>query len=186
MSLKKFDYYLVSLHREENIESENNFRKLIKILNIICKKYNKKVIFSTHPRTEKRIKETQIKLDPLIKLLKPLSFSNYNNLQINAKAVLSDSGTISEESSILNFPSLNLRENHERPEAMEEASVIMTGLEEDKVIQGLEIIHKQKEVKIREHNLVKDYSVKNVSSKIVRLIISYTDYVNNYVWRDIN
>ena len=160
--------------------------KLIDILNCICEKYNRKVIFSTHPRTKNRIKETKITLNPLIKLLKPLSFSNYNNLQVNAKAVLSDSGTISEESSILNFPSLNLRENHERPEAMEETSVIMTGLEKDRVLQALEIIDKQKRGEIRDYNLVKDYSVENVSSKIVRLIISYIDYVNNYVWRKIN
>ncbi len=186
LNLNKYNYYLVSLHREENIDSDKNFQKLIKILNNICEKYDKKVIFSTHPRTKNRIKETKVKLHPLIKLLKPLSFTNYNNLQINAKAVLSDSGTISEESSILNFPSLNLRENHERPEAMEETTVIMTGLEEDKVMQALEIIQKQKRGENRDHNLVKDYAQKNVSSKIVRLIISYTNYVKNYVWREID
>ena len=184
LQIKKKDYFLVSLHREENIESTQNFEKIFQILNTICEHYQKNIIFSTHPRTKNKLTKTSIKLNPLIKFLKPLSFSKYNNLQINSIAVLSDSGTINEESSILNFPALNLRESHERPEAMEEASVIFTGLNIERVMQGLEIISSQRRDKYRSLDLVNDYSQNNVSKKIVRIIISYVDYVKNFVWKE--
>ena len=171
------------MHREENIESESSFLKLVKTINAVAETYELPVIFSTHPRTLNRIKTLNIKFNEKIKILKPLGFYDYLNLQINAKAVLSDSGTISEEASILNFPALNLREAHERPEAMEGAVVMMTGLEADRVMQGLNILEKQMSEKKSTQFKIDDYSIPDVSEKIVRIIHSYTDYVNRVVWK---
>ncbi len=176
-------YFLVSAHREENIESENLFRKFENILNVVVDKYNLPVIVSTHPRTRKRINEIGLKTNPLIRLNKPFGFFDYMHLQMNAKAVLSDSGTITEESSILNFPALNLRETHERQEGMEETAVMMVGLEATRVIEGLEILKKQPRGENRLLNIVPDYNVPNVSEKVLRIIYSYTDYINKVVWQ---
>lgn len=182
MNLEKQKYFVVSAHREENIESDKNFYNLIESLNAIAEKYEMPIIVSTHPRTRKKIEKTGIKLHNMIKLMKPLGFIDYVKLQIEAKAVLSDSGTISEESSILNFPALNIREAHERPEAMEEASVMMVGLNKDRILQGLVILESQKRDE-RILRQVNDYSMPNVSEKVLRIIISYTDYINQVVWR---
>ena len=179
LSLEKNKYFVVSAHREENINSERNFLNLVESLNTIADKYNFPVIVSTHPRTRKMIEEKGIKFNPLINLLKPLGFNDYVKLQIESKTVLSDSGTISEESSILKFKALNLREAHERPEAMEEASVMMVGLKKERILQGLEILETQKNSTLRE---VYDYSMPNVSDKVLRIILSYTDYINRNVW----
>ena len=176
-------YYVVSAHREENIESDNAFTKLVEILNAVAEDNNLPVIVSTHPRTQKRIDALAAKFHPQVQLLKPLGFFDYVKLQMSSKAVLSDSGTINEESSILNFPALNLREAHERPEGMEEASVMMVGLEVDRVRQGLEILNSQLRGSERGMLLVADYSMPNVSDKVVRIIHSYTDYVKRVVWR---
>jgi len=183
LKLEKQNFFLVSAHREENIDSRINFDKLINILNKIAETYNKPVIVSTHPRTQKCIDKLSVKLAKEIRLIKPLSFTDYNQLQINASTVLSDSGTINEESSILNFPALNIREAHERPEAMEEGAVMMIGLEVDRVIQALSILNTQKRGKERTLDIVKDYNVQNVSDKIIRILYSYTDYVNRNVWK---
>jgi UDP-N-acetylglucosamine 2-epimerase (non-hydrolysing) len=172
----------VSAHREENIDS-NNFIKLVETLNTIAEVYKIPVIVSTHPRTRNKINKTGAKFNSLVKLMKPLGFHDYNNLQKNSKAVLSDSGTISEESSILNFPALNIRETHERPEAMEEASVMMVGLNTERIMQALKVIEKQKRGQERSLRQVLDYSMPNVSEKVVRIIISYTDYINRVVWQ---
>ena len=178
--LEKSKYFVVSAHREENINSETNFMNLVESLNAIADKYNFPVIVSTHPRTRKMIEEKGIKFNPLVNLLKPLGFNDYVKLQIESKAVLSDSGTISEESSILKFRALNLREAHERPEAMEEASVMMVGLKKERILQGLEILETQEKDTLRE---VYDYSMPNVSDKVLRIILSYTDYINRNVWK---
>jgi UDP-N-acetyl-L-fucosamine synthase len=183
LGLSVEQYFVVSVHREENIESEKSFNKLVAILNAVAEDYGLPVVVSTHPRTQKRVDKTDTKFHPLVRLLKPLGFHDYVNLQMNAKAVLSDSGTINEESSILNFPALNLREAHERPEGMEEASVIMVGLEVERVRQGLAILGTQPRGPERLLRLVTDYSVPNVSDKVVRVIHSYTDYVNRVVWK---
>ena len=182
LDLKKNNYYLVSFHREENIDIGENFNKLIAILNKMCEKFKKKIIISTHPRTRKKLLDSKIKLNNFIKLIKPLSFTDYNKLQNNAIAVLSDSGTINEESSINNFPALNIRETFERPEAMEETSVMLVGLNEERVLQGLEFISSQKRGLERNINIVQDYSTPNVSEKIPRVIISYVDYIKRKIW----
>jgi len=183
LGLEVQGYYVVSAHREENIESDRAFAKLVEILNAVAEDNNLPVIISTHPRTQKRIDAFGVKFHPGVQLLKPLGFFDYVMLQMSAKAVLSDSGTINEESSILNFPALNLREAHERPEGMEEASVMMVGLEVDRVRQGLSILNSQLRGSERGMQLVADYSMPNVSDKVLRIIHSYTDYVKRVVWK---
>jgi UDP-N-acetylglucosamine 2-epimerase (non-hydrolysing) len=181
LNLKKYEYFLVSAHREENINSDN-FLKLVQSLNTIAETYQLPIIVSTHPRTRNKINETGVEFNSLIQLMKPLGFHDYNHLQKNSKSVLSDSGTISEESSIMNFPALNIREAHERPEAMEEASVMMVGLNPERIMQALKIIDTQKRGEERTLRPVQDYSMPNVSDKVVRIIVSYTDYINRVVW----
>lgn len=183
LNLEKHKFFVVSAHREENVDSDVNFLKLIDSLNLIAETYNIPVIVSTHPRTQKRIDALGIKFHSLVQLLKPLGFKDYNKLQISAKAVLSDSGTINEESSIMNFPALNLREAHERPEGMEEAAVIMTGLGSERILQSLSILESQPRDSERLVRQVYDYSMPNVSDKVVRIIHSYVDYVNRVVWK---
>jgi UDP-N-acetylglucosamine 2-epimerase len=179
LDLEEGKYFVVSAHREENINSETNFLDLVDSLNGIAGKYQFPVIVSTHPRTRNMINAKGIEFNPLVKIMKPLGFNDYVKLQIKAKAVLSDSGTISEESSILGFRALNIRQAHERPEAMEEASVMMVGLKKERILQGLEVLVSQEKGTLR---LVGDYSMPNVSDKVLRIILSYTDYVNRVVW----
>jgi UDP-N-acetylglucosamine 2-epimerase (non-hydrolysing) len=180
LKLKQNEYFVVSAHREENISSDKNFLDLVNTLNAVADMYKLPIIVSTHPRTRNKINELNIEFNQLVSLMKPLGFNDYVKLQKEAKAVLSDSGTISEESSILEFAALNIREAHERPEAMEEASVMMVGLDQERILQGLEILKTQKKDDLR---LVSDYSMPNVSDKVLRIILSYTDYVNKTVWK---
>lgn len=180
LGLKTEKYFVVSAHREENISSERNFLDLVDSLNTIAEKYQLPIIVSTHPRTRNMIEAKGIDFNPLIRTMKPLGFNDYVKLQKYAKAVLSDSGTISEESSILGFKALNIRQTHERPEAMEEGSVMMVGLKKERILQGLEILETQVSGSLR---LVADYSMPNVSDKVVRILLSYVDYINRVVWR---
>ena len=184
LNLEEGKFFVVSSHREENINSDKNFSGLMETLNLIAEKYKYPIIVSTHPRTQKMIDAKQIKMRPEVQFLKPMGFIDYNCLQMKSYAVLSDSGTISEESSILNFPALNIRDAHERPEAMEEASVMMVGLNPERIMQGLTQLQYQKRGSERNFRPVADYSMPNVSEKVVRIIISYVDYVKRVVWSE--
>ena len=183
LNLIERKFILVSIHREENIES-NNFKKFVEVLNSIESKFNLPIIVSTHPRTKIKIDSTDCNFRKNIRLLKPLNFSSYVKLQTNSKVVLSDSGTINEESSILNFPALNLRESHERPEAMEETAVMMVGMNKERIFQALEILKSQNQSGISNQNIPADYNISNISEKILKIIISYTDYVKQVIWRN--
>ena len=183
LQVKKEEYFLVSAHREENIDSEMKFSKLVSLINSVAEEYSLPVIISMHPRTSNKVKEAHYNFHHNVHILKPLGFYDYVNLQINAKAVLSDSGTITEEASILNFPALNIREAHERPEGMEESAVMMVGLDETRLHQGLAILADQPRGSIRLFPIVDDYSIPNFSDKVIRIIHSYTNYVNRVVWK---
>ncbi len=183
LKLETGKFYVVSVHREENVDSPSNISKYVNVLNTLAEKYGLPIIVSTHPRTKKKIDSLNLDFNPLVRLLKPLGFSDYIKLQSESKAVLSDSGTITEESSILNFPAINIREAHERPEGFEEASVMFTGMEIDRILQALAILETQPRGDERLINVVDDYIAPNVSDKILRIITSYTDYVNKFVWR---
>lgn len=184
LKLEKHKYFVVSSHREENISSERNFTGLMESLNLIAEKYGYPIIVSTHPRTQNMINTKNIEMRPEVQFLKPMGFNDYNALQMHAYAVLSDSGTISEESSTLNFPALNLRDAHERPEAMEETSVMMVGMNKERIMQALVQLQYQKRGEERNFRRVADYSMPNVSEKVVRIIISYVDYVKRVVWSE--
>ena len=183
LDLRENEYFLVSAHREENIDLPGSFARLVKCLNTVAETYQLRIVFSTHPRTRNRIEAEHIVLHPKIENIRPLGFLDYNRLQLGAKAVLSDSGTISEEASILNFKAVNLRESHERPEAFEEGTVMLSGLNPERVIQALTILEGQACGEQPLLRLVEDYSQPNVSEKVLRIILSYIDYVDRNVWR---
>jgi UDP-N-acetylglucosamine 2-epimerase (non-hydrolysing) len=183
LKLKPREYFLVSCHREENVDNPILFKQFIETLNSLAQKFDQPIIFSTHPRTQKRITELGLTLDPLISALKPLGFFDYVKLQLNARIVLSDSGSISEEASILNIPALNIREAHERPEAMEEAPVLMVGLNLERIHQAIELLEQDGGFGQNSLRIVADYQHPNVSEKVVRILYSYTDYVNRTVWK---
>lgn len=183
MNLLAHNYFVVSAHREENIENPTLFQNLCEILNILAEKYDRRIIFSTHPRTKQKLEKSKFIFDKRIEFSKPLGFNDYNCLQLNALAVLSDSGTITEEASILNFPALNIREAHERPEGMEETPVIFTGIDKSVVLQAIELILSRPRTEERRFRIVEDYSCPNVSDKVLRIILGYTNYVNRVVWR---
>ena len=184
LDLQRDGYFIVSAHREENVDSDATLRRLLDVLEAVARRFELPVVLSAHPRTRKRLDAAGLELHPLIRIEKPLSFTDYVNLQINALAVLSDSGTVTEEASILNLRALNLREAHERPEGMEEGAVMMTGLSPERVLQGLEILDSQKTGARRTVRQVADYSVPNVSEKVARILLSYTDYVRRQVWHE--
>jgi UDP-N-acetylglucosamine 2-epimerase (non-hydrolysing) len=187
LDLKEKDYFLLSTHREENVDSEENFSDLLNSLNEIVAKYNKRIIVSTHPRTMKRLEELVEKhLDKRIEFMKPMGFFDYNKLQLNAYCVISDSGTISEESSILNFPAITIRQAHERPEGMDEGTLIMTGLKSDLILKAIDVVTSQHDYVNRKFKIVNDYDVDNFSLKVMRIIFSYVDYINRTVWNKIN
>ncbi|EGR2083261.1 UDP-N-acetylglucosamine 2-epimerase (non-hydrolyzing) [Vibrio cholerae] len=183
LDLIKEEYFLVSVHREENVDSETNIHKYVHVLNTLAEKYQLPIIVSTHPRTRKKIELLDLKFHKLVNLMKPLGFSDYVNLQNNAKVVLSDSGTITEESSILNFPAINIRDAQERPEGFEEGAVMFTGMSIDRILQAIDILANQTRGVERSINKVKDYIAPNVSDKVLRTILSYTDYINRVVWK---
>ncbi|WP_273802110.1 non-hydrolyzing UDP-N-acetylglucosamine 2-epimerase [Proteus vulgaris] len=183
LNLSAEKYFLVSMHREENVDSKENIRNFVDTLDSLAKKYNFPIIISTHPRTRKKIEELKLSFNPLVHLMKPLGFSDYVHLQTKAKVVLSDSGTITEESSILNFPAINIREAQERPEGFEEGAVMFTGMNTERILQAISILENQSRGNLRLINKVNDYIAPNVSEKVLRTIISYTDYVNRVIWK---